>query len=88
MSIWNVKQTIEFQVWFEEADTALQEDTVEHVELIKQFGPYLKRPYADTLKGSQLTNLKELRFSSGNKNDQRKIGKKVYVAFKGLKKET
>ncbi len=67
MSIWSVKQTIEFQDWFEDADKALQEDTVEHVELLKQFGPHLKRPFADTLKGSQLTNLKELRFNSGDK---------------------
>ncbi len=67
MSMWNIKQTVEFQDWFEEADIALQNDTVEHLELLKQFGPNLKRPYADTLKGSQLTNLKELRFNSGNK---------------------
>ncbi len=67
MSAWNIKQTAEFQDWFDEADVALQDDTVEHVELLKQFGPNLKRPYADTLKGSQLTNLKELRFNSGNK---------------------
>jgi hypothetical protein len=65
--MWNIKQTVEFQDWFEEADIALQNDTVEHLELLKQFGPNLKRPYADTLKGSQLTNLKELRFNSGNK---------------------
>lgn len=67
MSAWNIKQTAEFQDWFDEADVALQDDIVEHVELLKQFGPNLKRPYADTLKGSQLTNLKELRFNSGNK---------------------
>jgi hypothetical protein len=67
MSVWNIKQTAEFQDWFDEADEALQEDTVEHVKLLEQFGPNLKRPYVDTLKGSQLTNLKELRFNSGDK---------------------
>lgn len=67
MSTWNIKQTAEFQDWFDQADKALQEDTVEHVKLLEQFGPNLKRPHADTLKGSQLTNLKELRFNSGDK---------------------
>jgi hypothetical protein len=67
MSTWNIKQTAEFQEWFDESDEALQEDTVEHVELLKQFGPSLKRPYAGTLNGSQLINLKELRFNSGDK---------------------
>jgi len=67
MSTWNINQTEEFQDWFDDADKALQNDTVEHVELLKCFGPNLKRPYADTLKGSELTNLKELRFNSGDK---------------------
>jgi len=64
---WNIKQTVEFQKWFDDADVVLQSDTLEHVELLKQFGPHLKRPYADTLKGSQLINLKELRFISRSK---------------------
>jgi hypothetical protein len=32
-----------------------------HIALIATFGPNLGRPYADTLKGSKLRNLKELR---------------------------
>lgn len=67
MSTWNIVQTAEFQDWFEEADEALQDDTVEHVELLKLFGPSLRRPYADTIKGSHLKNLKELRFNSRDK---------------------
>ena len=67
MSAWIIKQTEEFQEWFDEADDLLQEDIVEHVEVLKQFGPHLGRPYVDTLKGSKLNNLKELRFNSGDK---------------------
>ncbi len=67
MGPWNVKQTEEFQEWFDDADDFLQEDIVEHVEILKQFGPNLGRPYVDTLKGSKLKNLKELRFISGDK---------------------
>jgi hypothetical protein len=31
------------------------------VDLLEEYGPYLPRPHADTLKGSKLANLKELR---------------------------
>lgn len=64
--MWTIKQTEEFQDWFEESDKKLQDDTLEHVEILKQIGPQLGRPYADTLKGSSINNLKELRFNSGN----------------------
>ena len=65
--MWTIKQTKEFQDWFEKASKKLQDDTVEHVEILKQIGPQLGRPYADTLKGSSITNLKELRFNCGDK---------------------
>lgn len=67
MSTWNIKQTKEFQEWFDDSDKKLKEAIVENVELLKQMGPQLGRPYADTLKGSSITNLKELRFESGEK---------------------
>ncbi|HEX5080018.1 MAG TPA: type II toxin-antitoxin system RelE/ParE family toxin [Geminicoccaceae bacterium] len=37
-----------------------------HTVLLEQFGPQLRRPYADTLKGSQHANMKELRFAAGD----------------------
>lgn len=67
MRSWIIKQTVEFQVWFDEADEKLKQDIVEHVELLRQMGPLLGRPYADTLKGSSIKNLKELRFDSREK---------------------
>lgn len=67
IDMWIIKQTEEFQDWFEGSDKALQDDTLEHVEVLRQFGPQLGRPQVDTLKGSSITNLKELRFNSGNK---------------------
>ncbi len=63
--MWKVKFSPEFQDWFDEIELRLQNDTAEHLELIRMFGPQLKRPYADTIKGSQLKNLRELRFRSG-----------------------
>ena len=62
--MWNVKQTLEFQKWFDESDDQLKNDSLKHIELIRQIGPQLSRPYSDTIKGSTIKNLKELRFDS------------------------
>ncbi len=35
-----------------------------HLRLLAEFGPELGRPAVDTLKGSRIANLKELRFSA------------------------
>lgn len=64
MRKWVILQTSEFQEWFDNSDRRLQEDIIEHVQLLREFGPDLRRPYADTLKSSALPNLKELRFAS------------------------
>lgn len=63
--MWQVKLTVEFHDWYENSNSILQDDVIEHIELLSLFGPSLKRPYADTLKGSRIANLKELRFRSG-----------------------
>lgn len=36
---------------------------MQKLELLKEYGPLLGRPYVDTLKGSEIANLKELRFA-------------------------
>ena len=36
-----------------------------HAGLLARFGPTLGRPVVDTLKGSKIANLKELRFGAG-----------------------
>jgi hypothetical protein len=51
----------EFASWLDMQEKSLQLRTLAHMELLKERGPLLGRPYADTLKGSQITNLKELR---------------------------
>jgi hypothetical protein len=44
----------------------VQEEIAALVQLLKQFGPALKRPHCDTLKGSRHANMKELRFSAAD----------------------
>ena len=65
--MWNIRQTEEFEDWFIKGDERLQDDIVVHVEILKEIGPLLGRPYADTINGSSIKNLKELRFRSGSK---------------------
>jgi hypothetical protein len=65
--MWKIRQTEEFAKWFSQSSKRLQDDILIHIEVLRQIGPHLGRPYADTLKGSSLKNLKELRFRSGSK---------------------
>ena len=58
---WEVKTTDEYDVWFLEQTEDGQESIRMKVELLEEFGPFLPRPHADTLTGSKLSNLKELR---------------------------
>lgn len=60
---WTVLFHPELADEFERLDAAVQTHMLAHVALLKQFGPTLGRPAADTLKGSKIANLKELRFS-------------------------
>ena len=58
---WEVKTTDEYDSWFLEQVEDGQASIRMKVELLEEYGPLLPRPYADTLKGSKLSNLKELR---------------------------
>jgi hypothetical protein len=44
----------------------VREEIASMLDLLEQFGPHLKRPYCDTLKGSTHTNIKELRFDASD----------------------
>ena len=59
--MWKVSATDEYLFWFEQQDDKSKESILTVVFLLQEFGPQLKRPYSDTLKGSKIKNLKELR---------------------------
>ena len=59
--MWEVEYTDEFGLWWETLDAGEQESIAASVELLRQLGPQLPRPHADTLKGSRHANMKELR---------------------------
>jgi hypothetical protein len=58
---WEVDTTEEYDAWFLKQGEDGQASIQTRVESLKVYGPHLPRPYADTLKGSRLSNLKELR---------------------------
>jgi len=56
-----VEYTDEFEHWWNGLDEDEQESVAASVELLRQLGPQLPRPHADTLVGSKHSNMKELR---------------------------
>ena len=59
--VWDVEFTDEFGAWWDQLDADEQESLAASVELLRQLGPHLSRPHADTLNGSRHSNMKELR---------------------------
>lgn len=59
--MWRVEVSAEFREWFETLEGEQQAKIMATVEQLEQRGPALPRPLADTLKGSAIHNLKELR---------------------------
>ncbi len=57
----NINISDEFEDWFNEQEESVQDSITAMVNLLSEYGPNLHRPYADTLKGSKISNLKELR---------------------------
>jgi hypothetical protein len=51
----------DFVIWLDEQEEERHLKIMGHLDLLEERGPLLGRPYVDTLKGSKITNLKELR---------------------------
>jgi len=58
---FDVVSTEQFDDWFDTLSVPMQEAVLYSVELLRAQGIHLGRPHADTLKGSQYPNMKELR---------------------------
>jgi hypothetical protein len=59
--VWNVEITDEFEAWFGTLAPQQQDAVVRSILVLEEGGPGLGRPHVDTIKGSKLQNLKELR---------------------------
>ena len=59
--MWQVNVTREFGDWFAALADEEKLEVRAKVKLLRDEGPALKRPHADTLNGSRHANMKELR---------------------------
>jgi hypothetical protein len=63
---WSVEFTDEFGIWFRGLDDQAQRAIAAAIEKLQENGPALGRPFVDTLTGSRLANMKELRPMHGH----------------------
>lgn len=61
---WSVKLHDDFGPEFAELSEPVQDEILALMALLKEYGPKLRRPHADTLDDSAHANLKELRFKA------------------------
>ena len=61
---WIVEIGDEFKPEMEKFQEDVQTEILAMARLLQQFGPQLRRPHVDTLKGSRHANMKELRFNA------------------------
>ena len=66
MCAWSVELGDEFDAEFEALTEAVQNELLAKAKLLQTYGPMLGRPHADTLKGSEFPNMKELRFTAND----------------------
>jgi hypothetical protein len=67
--MWEIRWTHEFAQWIisDEVDAAAREDIRTGLLVLREMGPGLGRPWADTLRGSKHANMKELRIQSNGR---------------------
>ncbi len=58
---WVVVLDDEFEVWLDEQPLDVRKAIARGALVLKEMGPTLPRPWSDTIKGSAVANLKELR---------------------------
>jgi hypothetical protein len=58
---WEIIYSSEFETWFVNLDQDSAKAIARSVGILRELGPMLGRPHVDTLKGSRIKNLKELR---------------------------
>jgi hypothetical protein len=63
--VWKVDFAEEFHAEYAALSEAVQDELPMGAKLLEVYGPSLGRPHVDTLKGSDYTNMKELRLRAG-----------------------
>lgn len=63
--MWHIETTDRFDEWFNAQVDDVRTQILALLIVLKEKGPVLQRPYADTVKGSEFGNMKELRVQAG-----------------------
>jgi hypothetical protein len=63
---WNIDFHSDFYPEFTTLPTDVRLELLAKLALLAEFGPSLKRPHVDTLKGSAHANMKEIRFRAAD----------------------
>ena len=61
---WQIDFHPDFLPEYAQFVEAVQDELAKRIEALEELGPRLGRPHADTLKGSDYANMKELRFDA------------------------
>ncbi|MCC2667505.1 MAG: uncharacterized protein K0S63_1421 [Gammaproteobacteria bacterium] len=62
--MWSIETTDTFDIWFDALDDIDRTNVLASMIVLQEKGPMLSRPYADTVKGSCHSNMKDLRVQS------------------------
>lgn len=62
--MWEITTTDTFDDWFDALDDTDRTNVLAALLVLREKGPMLARPYVDTVKGSEHSNMKELRVQS------------------------
>jgi len=62
--VWSIKTTDVFDGWFRSLSAIDRASVLAALIVLREKGSGLPRPYADTIKGSRYSNMKELRIQS------------------------
>lgn len=65
--MWDIQWTEHCKTWISKLDEKTKENILAHLLVLKEKGPTLGRPYADTINNSKIKNLKELRIQTKQK---------------------
>lgn len=65
--MWEIRTTDVFDAWFDALDDIDRVNVLATLIVLRQKGPMLSRPYADSVNGSVHRNMKELRVQSKGK---------------------
>lgn len=68
---WSVLVHPEVQAWIQTLDEKTTACVFAAIDALVEYGPVLQRPLADTLTGSAVKNLKELRPGSSGRSEVR-----------------